>query len=139
MFEGYLLKAIQILQNKAARQVTRLSRYTPVRRLLSQCNWLSIKQLIFYQCALAVYRTVKSGFPVYLSKHLISDHPLDTRLGRSGSIRLTGRWGDIVENSFLRKAAHFYNEIPQDIRKSPTISTFKKKVKTWIKTNIPFE
>ena len=51
--EGYLLKSIQILQNKAARQVTRLSRYTPVRRLLSQCNWLSIKQLIFYQSAVA--------------------------------------------------------------------------------------
>ena len=60
-------------------------------------------------------------------------------MGRSGSIRITGRWGDVVENSFLRKAAHFYNEIPQDIRKSTTISTFKKKVKTWIRTNIPFE
>ena len=64
---------------------------------------------------------------------------MDTRLGRSGSIRITGRLGDVVENSFLRKAAHFYNEIPQDIRKSTTISTFKKYVKTWIKTNISFE
>ena len=78
--EGYLLKSIQILQNKAARQVTRLSRYTTVRRLQSQCNWLNFKQLIFYQSALAVYRTVKTG--------VISDHPLDTRLERGGSIRL---------------------------------------------------
>ena len=137
--ESYLVKSIQTLQNKAARQVTRLSRYTSVRRLLSQCNWLSIKQLIFYQSSLTVYRTVKSGVPLYLSKHLITNHPLDTRLGRSGSIRLTGKWGDLVEKSFLRRAAHYYNEIPQDIRESNTIDTFKKKVKTWIKTNIPYE
>ena len=137
--ESYLVKSIQTLQNKAARQVTRLSRYASVRRLLSQCNWLSIKQLIFYQSSLTVYRTVKSGVPLYLSKHLITNHPLDTRLGRSGSIRLTGKWGDVVEKSFLRRAAHYYNEIPRDIRESNTIDTFKKKVKTWIKTNIPYE
>ena len=101
--EGYLLKSLQVLQNKAGRQVTRLSRYTSVRRILSQCNWLSIRQLIFYQCAVAVYRTLKSGVPVYLSKYLKSDHPLDTRLGRSGSIRLTGRWGDVVENPQLEQ------------------------------------
>ena len=137
--EGYLLKSLQVLQNKAGRQVTRLNRYTPVTRILSQCNWLSIRQLIFYQSALVVYRVVKSGVPVYLSKQLRSDHPLDTRLGRSGTIRLTGRWGDVVENSFLRRAAHSYNQIPIDIRNSNTLTTFKRKLKTWVKSKIPYD
>ena len=61
--EGYLLKSLQVLQNRAARQVTRLSWYTPVRRLLRQCNWLSINQLIFYHSALTIYRTLMSGLP----------------------------------------------------------------------------
>ena len=49
-------------------------------------------------------------------------------LTTGGSIRLTGRWGDVVENSFLRRAAHFYNEIPNEIRKSNTQDIFKKKL-----------
>ena len=49
--------------------------YTPVRKLLSQCNWLSIRQLIFYHSSLTVYRTTKTGVPVYLRQHLNSDQP----------------------------------------------------------------
>ena len=41
--EGYVLRAVQVMQNKAARAVTKLSWFTPTRTLLLQCNWLSIK------------------------------------------------------------------------------------------------
>ena len=101
--ERYLLKSLQVLQNRAARQVTRLSWYTPVRRLLKQCNWLSINQLIIYHSALTTYRVIMSSHPLYLKQHLSTDHPLHTRLGESGSIRLLGRHGTLVENGFLRK------------------------------------
>ena len=50
--EGYLVRAMQVLQNRAARQVTKLNWFTPTRKLLNQCNWLSISQLIFYHSAL---------------------------------------------------------------------------------------
>ena len=135
--EGYLLKALQVLQNRAARQVTRLSWYTPVRRLLKQCNWLSINQLIFYHSALTIYRTLKSGLPLYFQQHLRTDHPLNTRLGASGTIRLTGKFGTLVENSFLRRAAKSFNQIPLDIREARKIDVFKGKLKLWTKTNIP--
>ena len=42
----YLLRFLQVLQNRAARHVTKLSWYTSTKDLLNQCNWLSIKQLI---------------------------------------------------------------------------------------------
>ena len=137
--EGYLLKSLQVLQNRAARQVTRLTWYTPVRRLLKQCNWLSINQLITYHSALAIYRVIKSSHPLYLWQHLRTDHPLHTRLGESGSIRLLGRHGALVENSFLRRGARTFNLIPEDIRKTGTIGGFKRKLKPWIKANIPTE
>ena len=135
--EAYLLKSLQVIQNRAARQVTRLTWYTPVRRLLTQCNWLSIKQLIFFHSALVVYRTSESGTPVYLAQYLSTDHPLNTRQNTQGTIRLTGHHGAIVENSFLRRAARSYNIIPRDIRSARTVHSFKKKLKTWIKNNIP--
>ena len=63
--EGFLIRSLQVLQNRAVRQVTRLNWYTPVKRLLNQCNWLSVNQLVVYHSALTVYRATKSGLPVY--------------------------------------------------------------------------
>ena len=37
-YEGYLTKALQVIQNKAARCVTKQSWLTPTSRLLSQCG-----------------------------------------------------------------------------------------------------
>ena len=54
--ESYLIRAVQVMQNKAARCITKKSWYTPTRVLLQQCNWLSVKQLIFYHTVLQVWR-----------------------------------------------------------------------------------
>ena len=46
--DGYLLHALQVIQNRAARAVTRLSWFTPSRTLLNKCIWLRLKQLVVY-------------------------------------------------------------------------------------------
>ena len=42
--ELYLIKMLQVMQNRAARIITNQGWYTPTRILLNQCNWLSVKQ-----------------------------------------------------------------------------------------------
>ena len=37
--EDYLLHALQVIQNRAARAVTRMSWFTPTRVLLNKCKW----------------------------------------------------------------------------------------------------
>ena len=137
--EGYLVNALQVLQNRAARQVTKLSWYTPIRRLLNQCNWLSIRQLIFYHSALTVYRTIKTRTPLYLSQQLSTEHPYPTRLATGGGVRITGVHGGLVNKSFLIRAAQEYNSVPARIRASSSLPTFKQKLKQWVKTNIPLD
>ena len=44
----YLLNALQILQNRAARLVTKSSWYTPSSTMLLQVGWLSVRQMITY-------------------------------------------------------------------------------------------
>ena len=68
-----------------------------------------------------------------------SDHPYNTRQGAGGAIRLTGSYNTQVENSLIRRAAKDFNDIPTEIRASRTLPVFKRKLKTWIKTNIPYE
>ena len=75
----YLLKAIQILQNRAARVVTGKSWWTPVRRLLQDCKWLSVKQLVFYHTALQTHKILTSGRPIYFKQKMNTVHPYRTR------------------------------------------------------------
>ena len=46
--EGYLLSALQVLQNKGARAVTRKFWFTSTRLLLAECKWMSVKQLLSF-------------------------------------------------------------------------------------------
>ena len=64
--EEYILNAAQVIQNRAARTVTKLSWFTPQRIILKQTNWLSIQQLVYYHTILQVWRTRVHGKPEYL-------------------------------------------------------------------------
>ena len=46
--ELYLIRSLQVIQNKAARAVTKSGWYTSTKDLLQQCGWLSVNQLIAY-------------------------------------------------------------------------------------------
>ena len=135
--EDYLVRALQVLQNRAARQVTKLSWFTPTRQLLHQCGWLSIKQLIYYHSALTVFRITKSRSPFYLSQNLVTEHPYPTRLATGGGIRSEGIFGGPRSRSFFIRAPRDFNNIPADIRNCKTLPAFKQKLKNWVKTNIP--
>ena len=137
--EGYLVKALQVLQNRAARQVTKLSWFTPTRRLLAQGNWLSMKPLIFYHSALIVFRSVSTKQPLYLSQHLVTVHPYPTRLAAGGGLRVEGHHGGLASNSFLIRAAKEFNTIPADIRMSSSLPAFKQQLKKWTKEHIPLD
>ena len=137
--EGFLVKALQVIQNRAARQVTKLSWYTPTRRLLKQCNWLSIRQLIFYQSAVTVFRTVRTNEPRYLSEQLNTEHPYLTRLASSGGIRQEGIHGGLASRSFFIRASREFNTIPASIRSSKSLPGFKSKLKQWVKASVPVD
>ena len=63
---GYLLKMLQVLQNKAARIVTKLPWMTPTSVLLTQCGWLSVLQLIKYHSLVLMFKVKKDKRPHYL-------------------------------------------------------------------------
>ena len=64
--EKYIVRAVQVMQNKAARCVTKESWFTSTRSLLRQCNWLSIEQLIVFHTALQVWRVRSNKCPAYI-------------------------------------------------------------------------
>ena len=134
--EKYLLRALQIIQNRAARAVTGKSWFTPVRRLLQECKWLSVNQLIFYQTVLQTHKVLLGSNPVYLKQRMSTSHPYHTRQAAGGSI---WRGEDYTGKSFSSRGAQAYNTIPTYIRTCHTLPTFKHKLRQWVSTNIPID
>ena len=135
--EQYLIRSLQVMQNRAARAVTGKTWWTPTRRLLQDCRWLSVRQLIYYQTALQTYKILRSGKPVYFKQRMTTVHPLRTRQATGGGI-----WrGEETQtgSSFTSRGAQAYNSLPAVIRNSRTPQTFKKKLKQWIASNVPVD
>ena len=134
----YLLSSLQIIQNKAARCVARRVGYTPVVDLLKQCGWLSVRQLVLYHSVVLIYKTLMTTYPKYIHSKLCMEFPYNTRLAQSDSVRMGPDFKsklELTEKSFMNRATVSYNNLPQEIRKSTKLETFKIKLKEWVLEN----
>ena len=134
--EAYIIRAVQVIQNKAARTVTKLSWYTSTHVLLLQCNWLSIKQLIFYHSVLQVWKVRTAEVPVYLNSRMQLSV---TRSADEGTLRVPIVESSITSKSFLVRAAVMWNSIPPSLRGVKKFGAFKSKLKQWTKANIDID
>ena len=137
--EGYLLKMLQVQLNRAARSVTGLSGFTSTRKLMDMCGWLTVKQLIVFQTTVMVHKTLLTQQPFYLYSRLPTDQPYRTRQHSTGCIRLDQTFrckGDLPRSSFRQRGAHGYNSLPAEVRACKNLSTFRYKLRRWIKQNV---
>ena len=129
-----------MVQTRAARTLCQQPWFTPTRTLLYRYDWLSVRQLVFYQTTIMAHKVMKTGFPVYLGNKMRSNFPNFTRQATSGAIRydegFSGRKAR-SHTSFRYRATREYNRIPGEVREATTLSVFKTRLKAWIKTNIP--
>ena len=76
---SYLINILQVLQNRAARLVTKLGWGTSTKVLLDQCGWLSVKQLVEYHSLILVYKIKSKKKPEYLYDKLSTPFTSNTR------------------------------------------------------------
>ena len=113
---NYLIDLLQKLQNRAARLVTKKNIYTPIKTLLAQCGWLSVKQLVVYHNVLQIFKTKHSQRPVYLHDKISVEFGAKTRLASSNRIR--------QDNQYI-KIQHCI--VTQNFRRNNKISIFQLK------------
>ena len=134
--EGYLIKMVQVTQNRAARLVTKQSWYTSTRNLLKQCNWLSVKQMIFMNSVVQVWKIVTFKTPASIHSELKHSN---TRSGDNGNLMICAAETALGRNSFMVRSLSMWNRVPVDIRNLKNQQAFKKKLKEWIIINIDIE
>jgi hypothetical protein len=133
--ESYLLNSLQIIQNKAARVVTKCGKRTPIKSLLSQYGWLSVAQLSVYHSLLLMYKILSTKSPLYLhtkltgvqeAKHYETRFVLNRKRNQSFILDKESQAGcDIAKKSFKYRATSQWNTLPVNIREEQTLKKFK--------------
>ena len=130
--EHYLLQALQRIQNKAARVVTRSSLSTAEH--LAQCGWLSVRQLAVYQTCILVFKVLEQKSPQYLYGMFSAEYRRETRLELKADADTPDL--DLMVNSFRWRALREYNQLPAELRKVNSLKSFKPSLWKWIRSNI---
>ena len=133
------LRRLQLVQNSLCRVVTRSSKYCHITPQFKKLHWLPIKYGIQFKIGIITYKTLNQGEPVYL-RELI--HPYtSSRNTRRSTPKLkflhTPTFNRKVyksvkhfSNSFCHYAPVLWNSFPFQIRNSPSVTSFRKHLKT---------
>ena len=137
--EKFLIKALQIIQNKAARSVTKLGIFTPVQTLLRQCGWLSVNQLVFYHTVILLFKTLLKQSPKYLYDMTTTELHYPARAENPGKLRVVADYipeKELNFKSYKWRSTRFWNQLPSSIRVMNNLVQFKGKLKSWVLLNI---
>ena len=135
--DEYLLNHLQVIQNNAARCVTRLGWNARVTELLSQCGWMSVRQLVYYHTLIQVFKIRRDGKPTYLYRKLSAQFDPRTRLAVGNGIRGTLKIkSEERRKSFIPRAIRTWNSLPVSLRKIDKINEFKKQLNMYVKKNV---
>ena len=133
------LKRLQGVQNSLCRVVTRSSRYTHTTPNLEKLHWLPVKYRVLFKIGLITYKVLKYGQPVYLKDKL---HPYtSSRNTRRSSpkykflqvpsfVSKIHKSHKYLTKSFSHHAPAFWNSLPVHVRTSPSVTSFRKHLKT---------
>ena len=127
------INRLQSLQNSAARLVTLTKKTTHITPILKSLHWLPVQKRIKFKILILVYRAIHHLAPKYIQDSLHIYRP-SRSLRSSNSLllqvpRTFHTWGD---HSFSHMGPTLWNSLPFSLRNAPTLSTFKKHLKTYL-------
>ena len=126
------IERISKLQKRAARIILRADYDTPSVDMFSQLGWLSIPDRLKYNKAVLTYRAINNLSPEYITQLLkpVSEvHTLSLRSSENGSLYVPKARTALFDGSFSCSAPRLWNALPQTVKTSGSLSTFKQSLK----------
>ena len=127
-----LINKLQLVQNAAARVLTRTRKYDHISPVLSTLHWLPVKHRIDFKILLITYKALNGLAPQYLSELL--KHYSPSRLLRSqdsGQLIIPRISKSTAGGrSFSYLAPKLWNNLPSIVREADTLCQFKSRLKT---------
>ena len=123
---------LQLLQNSAARVLTRTSGRAHITPVLRSLHWLPVRFRIDFKILLLVFKCLNGLAPSYLSDLLLPYRPSRTlRSSGSGLLSLPkARTKTQGEAAFSYFGPRLWNSLPENLKTAETVGIFKKRLKT---------
>ena len=137
--EKYLTNALQMIQNKAMRAVCKKGKRYPIKKMLKELNWLSVRQLEFFHSVMQVKKVLDKHQPSYLHDRLVGGKRLRyaRRIVPGQSLQVGGKPRlSLIESSWRWRAAKYWSELPLPLRSIAKVSSFRRKLRIWVKENV---
>ena len=124
------IRQLQLIQNAAARVLTRTEKVDHITPVLRSLHWLPVSQRIEFKILLSVYKVLNGFGPKYISDLLPSYRP--SRLSGTGLLSVPRVRTKHGEAAFSFHAPHMWNKHPETCRSAPTLTSFKSRLKTFL-------
>ena len=123
------VRMLQLVQNAAARLLTRTGRREHISPVLASLHWLPIKFRIEFKILLITYKALHSQAPSYIEELIELYHPPRALRSEEAGLLVTRQ---VCKNSFSYLAPLLWNNLPASVRGADTLSLFKSRLKTFL-------
>jgi len=131
---AYLLRRLQSVLNASARLICHLRRSDHITDALVSLHWLRAPERIQFKIAVLTYKVLHGTAPRYLGPLVrVADLPGRRGLRSTNTARLVVppyKLSTIGNRTFKVASAQTWNSLPEDVTSSPTLSTFRLRLKT---------
>uniref|UniRef100_A0AAR2K8P7 Reverse transcriptase domain-containing protein n=1 Tax=Pygocentrus nattereri TaxID=42514 RepID=A0AAR2K8P7_PYGNA len=126
------LNKLQLVQNAAARVLTKTRKFEHISPVLSSLHWLPIKFRIDYKILLLTYKALHGLAPEYLQDLISHYEPSRPLRSQSAGLLIVPKIQKVSAGgrAFSYKAPKLWNDLPETVRDSDTVSIFKTRLKT---------
>ena len=120
-----LIHQLQLIQNAAAKAVTRKYKHDHLENDLKDLHWLHIKKRIIFKIALIAFKAVIGQAPVYIQEMFLYSHH-----GHTVKLIIPAFATKYGRRSFNYIGPRTLNNLPSSITSCSTVTQFKKDLKT---------
>ena len=124
-----VVKQLQVIQNRACATIFGLKKSEPKSDRMKSLHWLKIKERIEYKILLLTFKALNGSAPAYLQELVQYNHLSGSR---SPSLKTHISRTSLGDRAFISCAAKLWNNVPDDIKSSPSINCFKRSLKTYL-------
>ncbi len=118
------INKLQIVQNAAARVLTRSRKYDHITPILESLHWLPIKFRISYKILLFTYKALNGLAPAYLTSLLLRYNPSRSLRSQNSGLLVVPRIAKSTKGgrAFSYLAPKLWNSLPDNVQGSDTLS-----------------